>query len=104
MEVRWQPRHGSFAWLKKRPESIATETSCPAKSLRLRETAQAEFCFFENSGLEQFELLRSGSFLNRHDNLLLFGKPASGKTILLSALGRVVHATVASATSEAACC
>ncbi len=36
---------------------------------------------------QQFELLRSGSFLNRQDNLLLFGKPGSGKTNLLSALG-----------------
>ena len=36
---------------------------------------------------QQFELLRSGSFLDRQDNLLLFGRPGSGKTNLLSALG-----------------
>ena len=36
---------------------------------------------------QQFETLRSGDFLNRRDNLLIFGKPGSGKTMLLSALG-----------------
>lgn len=36
---------------------------------------------------QQFEVLRSGSFLDRQDNLLIFGKPGSGKTNLLSALG-----------------
>ena len=36
---------------------------------------------------QQFEILRSGSFLDRQDNLLIFGKPGSGKTNLLSALG-----------------
>ena len=36
---------------------------------------------------QQFETLRSGGFLDRQDNLLLFGKPGSGKTHLLCALG-----------------
>ena len=36
---------------------------------------------------QQFETLRQGDFLNRQDNLLVFGKPGSGKTMLLSALG-----------------
>jgi len=36
---------------------------------------------------QQFETLRSGTFLDRQDNLLLFGKPGSGKTNLLCALG-----------------
>ena len=36
---------------------------------------------------QQLETLRSGDFLNRQDNLLIFGKPGSGKTMLLSALG-----------------
>jgi len=36
---------------------------------------------------QQFETLRSGDFLDRKDNLLIFGKPGSGKTHLLSALG-----------------
>jgi len=36
---------------------------------------------------QQFETLRHGDFLNRQDNLLVFGKPGSGKTMLLSALG-----------------
>jgi len=36
---------------------------------------------------QQFETLRSGAFLDRQDNLLIFGKPGSGKTNLLSALG-----------------
>jgi DNA replication protein DnaC len=36
---------------------------------------------------QQFEILRSGSFLDRQDNLLIFGKPGSGKTNLLAALG-----------------
>ena len=36
---------------------------------------------------QQFETLRCGSFLDRQDNLLIFGKPGSGKTNLLCALG-----------------
>jgi DNA replication protein DnaC len=36
---------------------------------------------------QQFETLRQGSFLDRHDNVLIFGRPGSGKTMLLSALG-----------------
>ena len=36
---------------------------------------------------QQFETLRQGDFLNRQDNLLVFGKPGSGKTMLLSSLG-----------------
>jgi len=36
---------------------------------------------------QQFETLRSGTFLDRQDNLLVFGKPGSGKTNLLCALG-----------------
>jgi DNA replication protein DnaC len=37
--------------------------------------------------VRQFELLRTGSFLDHQMNLLLFGKPGSGKTNLLCALG-----------------
>jgi len=36
---------------------------------------------------QQLEILRSGSFLDRQDNVLIFGNPGSGKTMLLSALG-----------------
>lgn len=36
---------------------------------------------------QQFETLRNGEFLDRQDNLLIFGKPGSGKTNLLCALG-----------------
>ena len=36
---------------------------------------------------QQFETLRQGDFVSRQDNLLIFGKPGSGKTMLLSALG-----------------
>jgi DNA replication protein DnaC len=36
---------------------------------------------------QQFETLRSGEFLDRHDNLLIFGAPGTGKTNLLCALG-----------------
>ena len=36
---------------------------------------------------QQFETLRHGSFLDRQDNVLIFGRPGSGKTMLLSALG-----------------
>lgn len=36
---------------------------------------------------QQFELLRSGEFLDRRDNVLIFGKPGCGKTNLLCALG-----------------
>lgn len=35
----------------------------------------------------QMESLRDGSFLDRRENLLLFGKPGSGKSHCLSALG-----------------
>ena len=35
----------------------------------------------------QFESLRDGSFLDRRENLLVFGKPGSGKTHCLCALG-----------------
>ena len=36
---------------------------------------------------QQFETLRRGDFLDRQDNVLIFGKPGSGKTTLLSILG-----------------
>lgn len=36
---------------------------------------------------QQFETLRTGDFLSRQDNVLIFGKPGSGKTMLLCALG-----------------
>lgn len=36
---------------------------------------------------QQFELLRTGEFLDRRDNVLIFGKPGCGKTNLLCALG-----------------
>jgi DNA replication protein DnaC len=36
---------------------------------------------------QQFETLRQGDFLDRRDNVLIFGRPGSGKTMLLSALG-----------------
>jgi DNA replication protein DnaC len=36
---------------------------------------------------QQFETLRQGDFLDRQDNLLVFGRPGSGKTMLLNALG-----------------
>lgn len=36
---------------------------------------------------QQFETLRTGDFLDRRDNVLIFGRPGSGKTMLLSALG-----------------
>jgi len=36
---------------------------------------------------QQFETLRSGAFLDRQDNVLIFGRPGSGKTNLLCALG-----------------
>ena len=40
----------------------------------------------------QLESLRDGSFLDRRENLLLFGKPGSGKSHCLSALGeQMVH-------------
>jgi DNA replication protein DnaC len=35
----------------------------------------------------QLQSLREGTFLDRHENLLVFGKPGSGKTHLLAALG-----------------
>lgn len=35
----------------------------------------------------QLQNLRDGTFLNRRENLLVFGKPGSGKTHLLAALG-----------------
>jgi len=35
----------------------------------------------------QFESLRDGTFLDRRENLLVFGKPGSGKSHCLSALG-----------------
>jgi hypothetical protein len=36
---------------------------------------------------QQFETLRSGAFLDRHDNLLIFGRSGTGKTNRLCALG-----------------
>lgn len=35
----------------------------------------------------QLQNLRDGAFLDRHENVLVFGKPGSGKTHLVSALG-----------------
>jgi len=35
----------------------------------------------------QFQILREGTFLDRCENVLVFGKPGSGKTHILSALG-----------------
>ena len=35
----------------------------------------------------QFQMLREGTFLDRRENVLVFGKPGSGKTHILSALG-----------------
>ena len=35
----------------------------------------------------QFKVLLDGSFLDRRENLLLFGSPGAGKSHLLSALG-----------------
>jgi DNA replication protein DnaC len=35
----------------------------------------------------QLQSLRDGTFLNRRENLLVFGKPGSGKTHILAALG-----------------
>lgn len=37
--------------------------------------------------VRQLQNLRDGVFLNRRENLLVFGKPGSGKTHILSALG-----------------
>jgi DNA replication protein DnaC len=37
--------------------------------------------------MRQLQSLREGSFLDRRENLLVFGKPGSGKTHLLAALG-----------------
>ena len=37
--------------------------------------------------VRQFELLRTGSFLDQQTNVLIFGRPGSGKTNLLCALG-----------------
>jgi hypothetical protein len=53
---------------------------------------------------QQFELLRSGSLLDRQDNLLLFGKLGSGKTNLLSALGVNWFVMVGRCTSRRARC
>ena len=40
----------------------------------------------------QLQSLREGTFLDRRENLLVFGKPGSGKTHLLAALGeQLVH-------------
>jgi DNA replication protein DnaC len=36
---------------------------------------------------QQCETLRRGDFLDRRDNVLIFGRPGAGKTMLLSALG-----------------
>jgi DNA replication protein DnaC len=36
---------------------------------------------------QQFHALRDGAFLNRRENVLIFGKPGSGKTHALCALG-----------------
>jgi DNA replication protein DnaC len=37
--------------------------------------------------MQQLQSLRDGTFLDRRENLLVFGKPGSGKTHLLSAMG-----------------
>lgn len=36
---------------------------------------------------QKFEVLRNGAFLDRQENVLIFGNPGSGKTMLLAALG-----------------
>src|ERR1700686_3116206 len=38
--------------------------------------------------VQQARTLLEGSFLDRHENVLVFGQPGSGKTHLLSALGQ----------------
>ncbi len=38
--------------------------------------------------VQQARMLLEGSFLDRHENVLVFGQPGSGKTHLLSALGQ----------------
>ena len=40
---------------------------------------------------QQVRTLADGTFLDRRENVLAFGKPGSGKTHLLSAIDRLVH-------------
>lgn len=48
---------------------------------------QVKWARFPLHVTQQFETLRRGDFLGRQDNLLVFGRPGAGKTLLLSALG-----------------
>ena len=44
----------------------------------------------------QLNTLRDGAFIDRHENVLAFGNPGSGKTHLLCALGQESHPSWAS--------
>lgn len=73
-------------WAARRQKSI--ERRLRESKLPLEKT----FATFDSGRLDrklarQIDVLREGSFLKRRENVLAFGKPGSGKTHILAALG-----------------
>jgi DNA replication protein DnaC len=76
------------------------QLECQERETNRRQRYTRESCLPEHKRLDNFErsrlsrkvnqnveILKEGDFLKRHENVLAFGNPGTGKTHLLSALG-----------------